>query len=136
MRLCGALLGGPVEFTAFDDPASSQWSHACTGGGVLSYPYGDVYDPSICNAAGYGAGATIASGEAVACRAAVTPLALVRDLSGNVAEWEDACKKDKNADDPCHARGGGFAAADPACAANERPARGTARPDLGFRCCS
>ena len=57
------------------------------------------------------------------------------DMSGNAAEWEDACDDFAG----CRVRGGGFSdkkAQDLACAADRVELRMFKADDVGFRCCS
>jgi formylglycine-generating enzyme required for sulfatase activity len=63
------------------------------------------------------------------------------DLSGNLAEWEDACDADHNAgrpNDACRVRGGSFdddVQAKLACNADRVVPRNSTLDDVGFRCC-
>jgi formylglycine-generating enzyme len=45
-RLCGARDGGPLsEDTPLED---HEWLYACSRGGELSFPYGDMHEPDRC----------------------------------------------------------------------------------------
>lgn len=136
MRLCGAIGGGPTPYGAFDSASQSQWHNACSAGGTVTFPYGDVLDGSACNASEYGAGALVAVAEVTTCHGAIAPLSQVRDLSGNAWEWEDSCAKYKNGNDDCRTRGGSFGTASAKCKRDATQRRNTAHADVGFRCCT
>lgn len=136
MRLCGAIGGGSTPYSAFDQATQSQWQNACSAGGALTYPYGDAIDPTACNTLEYGAAAPVAVSEAIGCHGTDAPFSHVRDLSGNVWEWEDSCSKYKNGNDDCRTRGGSFSTAAAQCNRGEIEKRNVARADVGFRCCT
>src|SRR5262249_54391990 len=108
-RMCGQIGGGalPGFFGNVFDPTKSQWHAACTRNGARAYPYGDTYDAAACNGADLDARAALPVGSLPACTGGVAGLV---DMSGNAAEWENACdEKDAGPrEGVCHVRGGGF----------------------------
>jgi formylglycine-generating enzyme required for sulfatase activity len=135
MRLCGAIGGGATDYKNQNLPSKSQWHNACSSSGVNTYTYGNSFNPLACNGVDYGASSTIAVTQAVACRPPSSPFRNVRDMSGNVWEWEDACKKYSSPSDTCHVRGGGFATSTLQCSRELMIQRNAVRADVGFRCC-
>jgi len=135
MRLCGAIGGGATDYKIQDSASESQWHNACSSSGGNVYAYGNAFDPLACNGQDYGASAAIAVGQASSCKAPAAPFSNLRDMSGNVWEWEDGCKKYKDQTDTCHIRGGGYATATLNCSRESMITRNTTRADLGFRCC-
>jgi Sulfatase-modifying factor enzyme 1 len=149
-RLCGRVAGGMVPIDQFDSAGQSQWMNACSSGGQNSYPYGE-YDNAAsagqkCNGKDKGIGSTLPVNavELDACQSTVASYAGVRNLSGNVEEWEDACTATVDAataskDDLCRTRGGSFETDSIVllrCDGNApQRARDFADPTLGFRCC-
>ena len=146
-RLCGAIGGGSVDFSAsYNDTWRSQWYRACSSAGPNTYPYGNTYQPSFCDGQDYWNGnystmRTVAVGSLTDCVTSATGYAGVYDLSGNVSEWEDSC----DATGPlgnCHLRGGAFneGGSALACGVGARyDARAYVSDDgyqIGFRCCS
>ena len=61
-------------------------------------------------------------------------------MSGNVAEWEDACTAQIGPDDVCIVRGGSWGSntsAELACdVTNITKTRNTTSDRIGFRCCA
>ncbi|MCC6898343.1 MAG: SUMF1/EgtB/PvdO family nonheme iron enzyme [Polyangiaceae bacterium] len=133
-RLCGKIGGGANAYADFAESSKSQWHHACTAGGLRDYPYGASYVGSTCNGADYGKGAPVAAGTAAACEGGYPSL---RDMSGNVWEWEDSCDATTGASDLCRIRGGSFSqsGAALACGSDSSLARGDSGKSVGFRCC-
>lgn len=138
-RLCGRIGGGPNAQAESTESSQSQWYNACSSGGVNDYPYGDDYQPTICNDFDYGtaheglrASPVQSFGE---CQPAV-PYAGVYDLSGNVLEWEDSCEVDAALF--CLVRGGSYweAGQNLLCAAGVSVHLETYSEYVGFRCCS
>jgi formylglycine-generating enzyme required for sulfatase activity len=134
-RLCGRIGGGGLILDAKrTNPSVDQWYRACSSNGSRRYPYGDAYEPQVCND---DAGASVHPASLTGCVGGFPGL---YDMSGNVNEWQDACD-DAGADaalDLCSFRGGSFlnhstAACDDTSGNIVR--RGT-YGDLGFRCCS
>src|SRR6185437_14237679 len=102
-------------------------------------PYDAAYSASTCNGLEYGAGATVAESSAADCVGGFVGLV---NMSGNVAEWENACSGQNGASDACATRGGSFEsdAGGLRCdsAQSSGPitqARSYSGPDVGFRCC-
>jgi formylglycine-generating enzyme required for sulfatase activity len=144
-RLCGKLGGGPITFDQFANPGKSEWMNGCSSGGQHAYPYGDDENNAACNGSIYANAnhvATVVVGSVAACQSAVPGYAGIFDMSGNAAEWEDACEKiatDANASmsDKCRVRGGSYQSENAAlaCAADRFLLRNQPSPDVGFRCC-
>lgn len=143
-RLCGRIGGGHIvyEDLALGETASSQWYAACSSEGLHEYPYGDVYQPKYCNTYDY----WLETGEyrmlpvnwLQTCQAN-EPFAGVFDLSGNVWEWEDACRTDTNTMTSfCRKRGGDFSETTDSvrCSLEVELAPAESHPRLGFRCCT
>jgi formylglycine-generating enzyme required for sulfatase activity len=135
-RLCGAIGGGTLLYTATDDPTSSQWFFACShhDDGLHAYPYGNAFDLTACNGdQDAGHVAPVAS----------YPLCIggfpgLYDMSGNVNEWEDSCDHFEGGMDYCHLRGGSYLQ-DPVhleCVDGYVGYRANTYADVGFRCCS
>ena len=131
-RLCGAIAGGPA---AYADLSTGQWRTAC--GGV--YPYGDQYVAHLCHDGGSQPIGTVDVGSSAGCVVQYDGHP-VYDMSGNAAEWEDACSATNGAADDCRVRGGSFW--DPAdlleceSASSELHQRDSVDAYVGFRCCS
>lgn len=108
-----------------------EWEYACKSGGSRSFPYGDHFDPDICNTrSGNGKNRTIApSGKYPNC---LSPFG-VFDMSGNVSEWISSPGEGDKA-----LRGGSFSKQNWAarCAARSNLAPSSQKDDLGFRCCA
>ena len=139
-RLCGAIEGGSVEFSAsYADASSSQWYRVCSSAGTLTFPYGNSYEASNCN------GATVIDarqnmqvGSLRQCVASASGYAGVYDLSGNVSEWEDSCESSGQLAF-CRLRGGSFYSGDGdslACNSDMYDNRNGVSVNVGFRCCS
>ena len=135
-RLCGRIGGGPISTKAGedDDANLSQWYNACSAGGLRDFPYGASYVGGACNGADFGKGAPLSAGSATACEGGYPSL---RDMSGNVWEWEDSCSAATGASDLCRIRGGSFSQSGPTlgCSADSSLARGDSGKSVGFRCC-
>jgi len=127
-RLCGRLGGGSVPFTESHDPTVSEWMYACSGGGSMAYPYGGAYSPTACN----GLDANKGGPTDVGTPTCVGSFAGLYDMSGNVAEWEDACSGLA-----CRVRGGTYdlEAANLTCVDSMTRNLDAGYPDVGFRCC-
>lgn len=89
-RLCGAVGGGPAPATESESQKSekSQWYLACSQGGKTKYPYGDEFEPGKCDNEGKSA-LTKPATEST-CSGSLPPFDRIKDLSGGLAEWEDA----------------------------------------------
>ncbi len=141
-RLCGAIGGGATPFAMYADSSSSAWFAACSTGGTRAYPYGGTYDVAACSGKDYPGGSALRPvGTLATCFGGAS--AALRDMSGNVYEWEDSCDANVGATDTCHIRGGGYLTPSPpgnlnlSCAGSGVAlARGSATfVDVGFRCC-
>jgi formylglycine-generating enzyme len=140
-RLCGAqengINMGPAYGANLTNAAVSQWFIACSDDGDEAYPYGQTYEPGICNI-GLDAGKTFPA-DGSAC---IGGYPGVVNMIGNVWEFVDSCPHIDGGsyqNDPCLIIGGGYtSAATYGCVVSAGPAyRGTpSGPDLGFRCCS
>lgn len=170
-QLCGKLGGGSLSSADGNDETKSAWYSACSKGGLYAYPYNPEYQDR-CNGDGQGnpgpgpddswaygyefnhdeglytvvksdANGGFNAYEHVGCYGP----AKTYQMSGNVAEWEDACDDPATAATDCRVRGGSYKAnnnpAALACAADRRIARvpsddaaGAALlADVGIRCC-
>lgn len=133
-RLCGAVGGGP---NLYDNPnlTTEEWFTACSANNTKTYPYGPTYDGSRCS--GMEAGDVLVfAGSKTGCEGGFPGLF---DMSGNVREWQDACKSElTGGTETCVTRGG--ASDDPAamlaCGARATDPRNYTTAHLGFRCCS
>jgi formylglycine-generating enzyme required for sulfatase activity len=87
-RLCGSIGGGPTPFTGIYENGIDQWMAACTARGPFFY--GPDYDPSRCNGGRIDdAGRTWDVGSQPRCSGG--PDGSIRDMIGNVGEFEDSC---------------------------------------------
>lgn len=129
-RLCGAIAGGPVA-TGPSAPESA-WTYACSAGGTRAFPYGATYAGNRCNGTDNHAYQALPTGD-VDCEGGFSGLF---DMSGNVAEWEDACST-PGPSRVCYVRGGDYHSADNrlACTGGNLVAATTMDPHIGFRCC-
>lgn len=142
-RLCGRIGGGEVdEYHPFDDPNQSQWFNACSSGGTYAFPYGDSYDADKCHTDDDTSYGLYDVGSFPLCQSPVAGYSGVYDLSGNLPEWEDACRAYDNPNAPsdgsadlCRLRGGsGSQSQDKAaCAADFETDR--VGPGPAIRCC-
>ncbi len=155
-QLCGKIGGGGYDPAGTpdagapplqNDKAMSAWYNACSAQGNQKYPY-DIsqFNGSICNGNGQAAwevwsysdqGGNNNAPMNYYCQGGSVNLF---QMSGNVAEWEDACTGTSGAGDICLLRGGSYAAnnvpAVLACDAQRSATRlNYASADVGFRCC-
>lgn len=140
-RLCGKIGGGALPLDDDASNPSSQWYAACSQNGTRVYPYGDAYAPATCE----GIDVTLATDAGFAGKKDVGalpchgtgPWAAIFDLSGGVAEFEDACSEFGTKDWGCRTRGGSLwsPAADLACASEAGKAWYQRDASTGFRCC-
>src|SRR5262249_49659164 len=87
-RLCGKRAG--VTLTEAErNSAVDMWHVACAGPGGQEYPYGSQYEPTACNGPDLDAGAPLPVKSSPHCEGGYSGLF---DMSGNVAEWIDACQ--------------------------------------------
>jgi formylglycine-generating enzyme len=148
-RLCGAIGDGAlVDFDdGYADPGQSEWMNACSAAGQFIFGHGNEgpeTDPQACT---YDArlGTTYPVGTRDDCQSPGRSYKSIRDMSGNVAEWENNCAKTATtsgdgAGVACRVRGGSFlsplnelkCAVVPAIAQK----RSAVAPTIGFRCCS
>jgi formylglycine-generating enzyme required for sulfatase activity len=130
-HLCGARGSGALDVTLVGNPAIDAWTAACSQEGATSYPYATAYVPTACNGDQNGVRASIPVGTLATC---AIPDSGVRDLSGNVWEWIDAC----DANGFCFAHGGAFnsPAGELTCTAALRAMRDGGLGTVGVRCCS
>ena len=140
-RLCGEIGGGGIIDVTdgaasghHDNPDESEWFRACSNGGAQRFPYGADY-AAVCNDEGSNLRPV---GDYEDCQGG---LAGLFDMSGNVAEWEDACTY-YNSEDPvqnCLVRGGTWynTGDEPnlECAAFRDVKRASLNYSMGFRCC-
>jgi formylglycine-generating enzyme required for sulfatase activity len=138
-RLCGAIDGGPIAWARGDDtnPAKDQWYQACSRGGELVYPYGDLFDAGACNGSEKNVLKVLDAGSLPTCAGGYPGLF---DMVGSAFEWEDSCDGVGGATDVCKNRGGSWFWGDityNSCAGTGLgDSRGDRYPDVGFRCCS
>lgn len=134
-RLCGQIGGGSLAAADYKDATKSQWFAACSSGDVHIYPYGDSYDPTICNGLNAQKGSTLSAGTLIGCQSQEVLYGAVLDLSGNAGEWEDSCQ----ASGDCPIRGGSFRATASYLTCSNYSTGGrtdSSMDDVGFRCCS
>jgi formylglycine-generating enzyme required for sulfatase activity len=138
-RLCGSLRGGSLPLSLASNPGESQWMNACSAGGQFVYASGNgSIDLGGCS---YGGLQSLYEVGTKSCRSPSPGYASLQDMSGNAAEWEDACDPVNQTlpgkDDPCAIRGGSYSSAKDAleCAQVVKIPRNTPRYDVGFRCC-
>ena len=114
---------------------------ACSNAGATPYPYGSSYAEGACNGEDYDQpDRSVAAGSAAACHGQNDPYAAVFDMSGNAAEWEDACVGASGASDSCRPRGGSYndSASALGCYADadQVRTRSSTSAEIGFRCCA
>jgi formylglycine-generating enzyme required for sulfatase activity len=132
-RLCGQIGAGPLLEQYRTDATQSQWFAACSKGGTQAYPYGQMYDPSICG--GQNVTTSVAlTGSRPACQGGYPGL---YDMSGNVWEWTDTCAS-TSPTDFCDTRGGAFDSRydELQCSGLRIWKRNSSAHNLGFRCCA
>lgn len=173
-QLCGKIGGGSLTSAEGNDVTKSAWYSACTQEATSAYPYGTDFRDDTCNGTGIGATGpvvndrggfgfdgnqdqgvyTVATSNDQGQISAYEnkhcyggPLSDCYQMSGNVAEWEDACDDPTSPTSACRVRGGSFKANnDPAtlaCNADRRLTRvpagdaagNASLEDIGIRCC-
>ena len=132
-RLCG-LIGvdaGPSDFN-MGASTNAQWYWACSHGGSLLVPYGNAYDGGACNGKDFGAGQVRDAGGTPSCVGGFPGL---YDMSGNVAEFIDACNDDAG---QCASHGGGYNELESQveCPSGSGYKLTDVTDALGFRCCA
>lgn len=139
-RLCGQIGGGASPYASYADASANQWFNGCSAQGNNAWPYGNGYDADSCNGADFGAAESInpaCSGGPPGCAPCYGGAPALRQMSGNVSEWEDSCDGSVGAADSCRVRGGSYESdsAGLRCDANASSARNHASATIGFRCC-
>lgn len=131
---------------ALTDPMRSDWYAACSAcpdcadGGERIYPYGDDYDPSLCNSDDNPkSSCPDCTAHDVAAGTSCVAASGAQNLSGNAAEWTAGCRDSTGASDSCRVRGGSFRSATSMQLACDDgflgQARDTRSDAIGFRCC-
>jgi formylglycine-generating enzyme required for sulfatase activity len=134
--MCGGLGGSSNAFDGYASINTSQWMHACSGGGASTYPYGDTYEPATCNGVDYSAGEALPVKQASGCQGGANG---IYDMSGNVWEWEDSCQAGTGVADQCRLRGGSFwfnGQSDLRCDNPNANDRSSSLDIYGIRCCT
>ncbi len=135
--LCGGTTMNPpnAPWDKLDDVNVNAWTSACTANGAAAYPYGPTYVPGQCNDQVLGREEV---GARAKCHSVKPGYDALRDMSGNVAEWTDACHPVSPMDE-CAVRGGDFGASEDAlsCVPSnpEYFSRDAVADFIGFRCC-
>jgi formylglycine-generating enzyme required for sulfatase activity len=136
-RLCGRIGGGSLaEGQSESDATQSQWFNACSDGGALTYPYGNVFDESICGGQGPAAGSFLLPvGKQASC---VGGYAGIHDMSGNVWEWADNCNGTSYPSSTCHVYGGAYDATpmELTCRSFRTWNMNAGAGNIGVRCCA
>jgi formylglycine-generating enzyme required for sulfatase activity len=135
-RLCGTIGGGALAPGAATVPSVSQWAHACTRGGVNSYPYGLIFNKAACNIGRPEFPInTVPVGSKKGC---VGGYVGMFDMVGNVEEWVDFCRMDPAEGWVCGVIGSPYTASDA-----EATCQGFYDDPMidhwvarGFRCCA
>ena len=139
-RLCGQIGGGSVAQASYADFTKDQWFNACTAGGANVYPYGSAYKPTTCNGADIVDGGLPGPESYFSLESCLGGETGLLEMSGNVAEWEDACDASTGNIDNCLVRGGSYedhaqgleCNSGGTAVSQERSYQGS---DVGFRCC-
>ncbi len=141
-RLCGAIEGGPANLDELAMASEDQWFNACTAIGINTYPYSGAFDTSQCTESVGDIDPTLPSAvrdsQGTVLSTCEGGFSNVFQMSGNMAEWVDACDAAVGGADGCIVRGGSFLTAveaDLTCAATDSVARNTKSTDIGIRCC-
>jgi formylglycine-generating enzyme required for sulfatase activity len=134
-HLCGKIGGGAIDPANGDTAGLDQWFYACSANGTRTWPYGNTYQPAVCNDAARDAGKPLDVGSFQGCQGGFPGLF---DMSGSAEEWVDSCNGSSGASDECRNRGG--ATDDPSgnltCGAISMDSRDFTSLRTGFRCCS
>lgn len=132
-RLCGKPGGGTADYSE-TMATGSEWIFACQGGVGRPYPYGNSYVSGTCNDVAADAGTPAPVGSLGGCAGGFPGLL---DMSGNVAEWENACTNGGNpAKNGCRFRGGSYSTVQAGCASSGAADRDQSYAHVGFRCCA
>jgi hypothetical protein len=145
-HLCGAINGGAQPPAMGNTFQTDAWYNACSAKGNNVWPYGSPYEAEYCNGADYlvgGPGGTptnsilpevdyFGNNYELQCQGGESFLYF---MSGNVAEWENAC--DTASPPNCLVRGGSYVSDASAlqCDAVQSYPANTYDPSIGFRCC-
>ncbi len=151
-RLCGHVGGGGLIETDNAPPSTgnmqpdlsrsdiSEWTAACSQGGVRAYPYGGALVDTACNGGEHSqTHAIVAVATTPGCVGGYPGLF---DMAGNVHEWEDACAplngNPPGQTDLCWFRGGSYHDLNDSCATAFQTPRNYVDQDcdIGFRCCA
>lgn len=114
-----------------------EWERACRGPDSFVYPYGDTIDETACNGFFNYGSTVLATGSLDTCGSAYG----VYDLSGNLAEWTASSTERTPGTGIFNdraVRGGSYAGnlVGLRCVGDDyHEPPGSARADLGFRCC-
>ena len=118
------------------DETYAQWFRACSKDGTRAYPFGNDWEAGACNVFGNGVPSPlIPSGSLTTCRGGYDGLF---DMSGNVAEWIDACDPTSTPrEDACAVQGGSFGTeySFARCEAYDTHWRWETSAETGIRCC-
>jgi sulfatase modifying factor 1 len=152
-RLCGHVGGGALIETMNFPPTTgsmqpdlsrpdiSEWTAACSRGGLRAYPYGGSLVPESCNV-GEHSGTPRAIVDVKTTAGCEGGYASVFDMVGNVHEWENACEPINPAapgpNDRCFIRGGSYHDLGYDCTSANPLARNWVDNlcDMGIRCCA
>lgn len=151
-RLCGHVGGGGLIETNNYPPSTgnmqpdlsrsdiSEWTAACSQGGVRPFPYAGSFMGEACNGGEHtGTRAIVEVGTTPGCVGGYPGLF---DMAGNVHEWEDACAplngNPPGATDGCWFRGGSYHDPGDSCTMAFQTPRNYVDQDcdIGFRCCA
>ena len=110
--------------------SEEEWERACKGPGGVKFPFGNAYDPGLCNV-GEG-GRPAPSGEFNRCRSGYG----IADMAGNVAEWTSSRWSGDVADRVVKGGAVDQAAFTARCAARAAESSSSHADTLGFRCCA
>ncbi len=138
-RLCGTI-GVPGGAPKGGDDLASEWTYACTNGILNStFPYGPTYDATRCFTEQSSELSTEVPETHVGCHGMSGPYALIFDMSGNMAEFDDWYDVPDGGTSPAtHFRGGasneGGGLVD--CHSREDFGFETIYANVGIRCCA
>lgn len=148
-RLCGKVGGGNI-YSAYPplhhpvDPLEGEWTYACTAGGTLTFPYGNVYDATACVTQTYDGDLYFTAGdhirpvrEATRCGGGFAGL---YDMGGNATEWVDSSNREVGESDIANRFGASYVSYSldslgTNCTAYGGATRDSQSGDTGIRCC-